>query len=563
MSTDPEPVAEPQSAPTMPAHAQAPASEPAAASEGPTGAKVLSGLTAHIAPLRLTGTRPPNLAPIADASPAATMIELADDPPIRNHGVSAPQPIPAPRAVPAAHPVAQSSPVSSAPLGSPVNMTHLRSRSPHSPSSPAFTASSSASSRARGRPASQLVGSMGAAISIKPRSNSSLTSNRPAPPSPAGSRPQSQVLEFNPRDLPIAFSASPISPPAIARSSPSPVGRDRAASTSSAMSQGRRMRPRSMLGTSVLSASEGTSTSDPTTPCTSPAAVLTRRGGSFDARAGGFDRSADVEEVKDEQGENGSSGSSEGTSPPPSAPASVATPGSPTRGSTLAHLAVSLVRRVIVRDFAFSQDDERFLGLGAQRPRSNWGEGEPEPEPSPVKQHGHFGLLGHWGGFLRRETDPVEPDTDMGGLDTLGNVQSNIDYWSDGDDVDNDSDYVLDDEEPDGLYRAAFTFEPEGINEMAVDVGDLLDVRGRGGGGDGWVVATRLDTGAEGLVPEGYLERAREEEYPAEWATVRDVRAKLAAACAESLETRELSESPDSTDDEERLRRVLDMNAGH
>ncbi|GMK54620.1 hypothetical protein CspeluHIS016_0112060 [Cutaneotrichosporon spelunceum] len=578
MSTDPDPVAEPGRAPTrtlpptqplttVPPHAQALASEQAAAPEGPSGAKAVTSLTAQIAPLRLAGTRSPNLVPIADVSREATMIELADDLPIQNHSEAVAQPIPAPNPMPAAQLVTEPAPGSSAPLGSPVNMTHMRSRSPHSPhspSSPQFTTSSPGSSRARGRPASQLVVSIGAAMSVKPRSNSSLTSTRPAPPSPATSRPQSQVLEFNPRDLPLSGCGSPISPPLIARSSPSPVGRDRAASTSSAMSQGRRMRPRSMLGTSVLSANEGTSTSDPTTPCTPPTAVLSRRGGSFDARASGFDMSAAVEEVKDEQGETGLSGSSEGPSPPPSAPASAATPGSPTRGSTLAHLAVSLVRRVVVRDFAFTQDDERFLGLGAQRPKSNWGEGEPEPEPSPVKQQHTFGMIGHWGNLLRRETDPVEPDVvDVG---SLGNLTSDIGYWSDdcddADDGDHDFGYDLDDEEPDGLYRAAFPFEPEGVNEMAVDVGDLLDVRGRGGGGDGWVVATRLDTGAEGLVPEGYLERAPEDEYPAEWEVVRDVRAKLAAACAESSETGSLSESPESTDEEERLRQKI-LGSGH
>jgi hypothetical protein len=177
-----------------------------------------------------------------------------------------------------------------------------------------------------------------------------------------------------------------------------------------------------------------------------------------------------------------------------------------------------------------------------------------------VKPHGGFGFLGNWG-FLTRGADTEEIDT--GSAEDLGNMQDDADYWSEADEYDNDYNYQLDEVEPDGLYRAAFAFEPEGMNEMAVDVGDLLDVRGRGGGGDGWVVATRLDTGAEGLVPEGYLERTREDEYPAEWATVRDVRAKLAAARAESLDTRELSASPESTDDEERLRHTLELNAGH
>lgn len=188
-----------------------------------------------------------------------------------------------------------------------------------------------------------------------------------------------------------------------------------------------------------------------------------------------------------------------------------------------------------MRDFAFPPDDDRFLGLGSHRPRSNWGEGEPEPETPTKTPAASFGFplgLGSWG-FLRRDTDTEEVPDDESRVEDMGNEHDADAYWSDGDDF-YDDEYYLDDEEPDGLYRAAYAFEPEGVNEMAVDVGDLLDVRGRGGGGDGWVVAIRLDSGAEGLVPEGYLERADEVEYAAEWVRVRDVRAKLAAVTGDS-----------------------------
>lgn len=221
--------------------------------------------------------------------------------------------------------------------------------------------------------------------------------------------------------------------------------------------------------------------------------------------------------------------------------------------TAFAILSASIVRRVIVRDFAFGVEDERFLGLGRQRPRSNWGEGEPEPE-APTKPPSGFGFplgLGSWG-FLRRETDAEEPEE--GRVEDLGNEHDADAYWSDGDEFD-EEEYYLDDEEPDGLYRAAYAFEPEGVNEMAVDMGDLLDVRGRGGGGDGWVIAIRLDSGAEGLVPEGYLERADEEQYAGEWARVRALRESIARGDS----SRELSASPDSTganddDDEDRER---------
>lgn len=127
---------------------------------------------------------------------------------------------------------------------------------------------------------------------------------------------------------------------------------------------------------------------------------------------------------------------------------------------------------------------------------------------------------------MRRGAE-TEPQTE-GTVEDLGTDHSNDDYWSD--DQDDDEDDYDEDDEPDGLFRAAYPFDPEGVNEMAIVVGDLLDVRGRGGGGDGWVVAIRLDTGEEGLVPEGYLERAAERNYPDEWDKVRSVREAMSLA---------------------------------
>ena len=81
------------------------------------------------------------------------------------------------------------------------------------------------------------------------------------------------------------------------------------------------------------------------------------------------------------------------------------------------------------------------------------------------------------------------------------------------------------DDEPWGFYRAAYAFEAVGEHEIGLEEGDVVEVRGRGGGG-GWVVAVkrtldergrvvRLDEGGggedkEGLVPESYLEKAGE-----------------------------------------------------
>ena len=96
---------------------------------------------------------------------------------------------------------------------------------------------------------------------------------------------------------------------------------------------------------------------------------------------------------------------------------------------------------------------------------------------------------------------------------------------------DNDDDYAFsstssdEGDEPWGLYRAAFRFEAVGEHEIGLEEGDLVEVRGRGGG-EGWVVAIsrkrsvgevgkrELGESAgmakEGLVPESYLEKVQE-----------------------------------------------------
>lgn len=207
------------------------------------------------------------------------------------------------------------------------------------------------------------------------------------------------------------------------------------------------------------------------------------------------------------------------------------------KSSPVMTLAATLIRRVIVRDYAYPSDDQRYLGLGPTRPRSNWCEGEPEPEDPPEEPKSSWGGLslglGSWGGFLGRR---AEPETTQDSTDyTLASGAAdhdNNDYWSEDDEMDDDEDgeEQEEQEDPDGLFRAAYPFEPEGVNEMAVDVGDLLDVRGRGGGGDGWVIAIRLDTSEEGLVPEGYLEKVLQDECPDGWAHLKERREASASA---------------------------------
>lgn len=67
--------------------------------------------------------------------------------------------------------------------------------------------------------------------------------------------------------------------------------------------------------------------------------------------------------------------------------------------------------------------------------------------------------------------------------------------------------------EPKGLYKAVYPFEAEGEPEMSVGEGEVVRIKGRGGG-SGWVVGVRFEIGQkgeevdlqEGLVPESYLE---------------------------------------------------------
>lgn len=222
-----------------------------------------------------------------------------------------------------------------------------------------------------------------------------------------------------------------------------------------------------------------------------------------------------------------------------------------------AEAAVS--RRVKVRDYAFHMSDLRFVGLGPHRSRSNWSEGEPEPSTPQERSSEGWGGFGGFGGlgasFGPPSASPAAEPPSTGLSFGLGSWtkrddedvadHSASDYWSEDDELGPDEIYYHGgEEEPDGLYRTAYPFYPEGINEIAVDVGEFLDVRGRGGG-EGWVVGTRLRDGVEGLVPEGYLERCSEADadLDTEWEQVRQMR-------RQREETPDRAQSANSENDE-------------
>jgi hypothetical protein len=184
------------------------------------------------------------------------------------------------------------------------------------------------------------------------------------------------------------------------------------------------------------------------------------------------------------------------------------------------HLAVK------IRDYGFPSTDERFFGRGQPAPQKKWrmssfnfgsrrpsgtasGEGSPRsPDPSEEdRKTWGFGLFG-WRGFGRKRSMSSESASASDNHavsdepeDTDDVVEE--DYFSDEQEDD------IEDEEPSGTYRVAFSFVSEGVNEMGVDEGDIIQVTGRGGG-QGWVVASI--GGRSGLVPEGYLEKIGERE---------------------------------------------------
>ncbi|KAG8808865.1 hypothetical protein FRC17_003732 [Serendipita sp. 399] len=175
---------------------------------------------------------------------------------------------------------------------------------------------------------------------------------------------------------------------------------------------------------------------------------------------------------------------------------------------------------IIVRDFAYSEDDERF----AKRPIELLPHSE-RPLTSG-ESHDQADGDGEWD----------EDDEDGGGWHTqwqLTPVQNGSNLEEVGDGTGGgwlDPDLPL----PPGIYRAVYAFEAEGTAEMSLEEGQLVKVIGRGGG-VGWAVVERdwtpermtnrddLDSSASGdgidasgsgalalagqaLVPEGYLE---------------------------------------------------------
>ncbi|KAG2132089.1 hypothetical protein DEU56DRAFT_739651 [Suillus clintonianus] len=191
-----------------------------------------------------------------------------------------------------------------------------------------------------------------------------------------------------------------------------------------------------------------------------------------------------------------------------------------------------------IRDFAFAPSDPRFSGEGPNVPRLNrpkvlarrlrgsssstsslistssteeeddqW-EDENDTNGWGGFKWGFQKLQSGWGlgsGSSSSEDFPSRTDFarnfgDGGGDDDESEVYEEPDEFSENQDDDEDEDMLYP-----GLYRALYSFDPEGTAEMKLDEDQVVRVVGRGGG-VGWAVVVKEDTGVHALVPESYLE---------------------------------------------------------
>lgn len=114
------------------------------------------------------------------------------------------------------------------------------------------------------------------------------------------------------------------------------------------------------------------------------------------------------------------------------------------------------------------------------------------------------------GDFERNFEDAVSPSYEID--DPYESLDDDDDFDDYEDGVGGGDGFVGDQGEDDverpllpGMYRALYTFEPEGTAEMALEEDQIVRVVGRGGG-VGWAIVARGGDEGHALVPEGYLE---------------------------------------------------------
>lgn len=196
-----------------------------------------------------------------------------------------------------------------------------------------------------------------------------------------------------------------------------------------------------------------------------------------------------------------------------------------------------------IRDYAFVPSDPRFSGEGPNVPRQN------RPKVLARRLRGSSSSMSSltstssteeedeqwedendnsgWGGF-KWGFQKLQSGWGLGsGSSSSEDFPSRTDFarnFGDGSGDDESEVYEEPDEFPEnqdddeemegepmlhpGLYRALYSFEPEGTAEMKLDEDQIVRVVGRGGG-VGWAVVVKEDTSSHALVPESYLEVVR------------------------------------------------------
>ncbi|KAG2355777.1 hypothetical protein BDR07DRAFT_1539439 [Suillus spraguei] len=161
-----------------------------------------------------------------------------------------------------------------------------------------------------------------------------------------------------------------------------------------------------------------------------------------------------------------------------------------------------------IRDYAFVPSDPRF----SEEEDEQW-EDENDNSGWGGFKWGFQKLQSGWGlgsGSSSSEDFPSRTDFARNFGDGSGDDESEV--YEEPDEFPENQD---DDEEMEGepmlhpgLYRALYSFEPEGTAEMKLDEDQIVRVVGRGGG-VGWAVVVKEDTSSHALVPESYLEVVR------------------------------------------------------
>ena len=194
--------------------------------------------------------------------------------------------------------------------------------------------------------------------------------------------------------------------------------------------------------------------------------------------------------------------------------------------------AGTAAKPILVADFAFPEDDERFskrpLELLTRVERTALGPGSsPATRPSDDEEWDEGPEDDEWSAVWLAGARPIDGEQMT---PRFGNSNVNGDTNDGGAGGETDPDSPL----PPGIYRALYAFEAEGTAEMSLTEGQLVRVVGRGGG-VGWAVVERgwteegegqvdgkedeeeeetvpnegsgaLGLAGQALVPEGYLE---------------------------------------------------------